>query len=77
MTNMSEVRNNVAESRYELDVDGSLCVAAYNLRDGAIVFTHTEVPAAISGKGIASRLIAAALADVRLIGPHRVVRFDC
>ncbi|HEX8124695.1 MAG TPA: GNAT family N-acetyltransferase [Allosphingosinicella sp.] len=66
MTN--EVRNNEAESRYELEVEGELALAAYRLSDDRIVFTHTEVPAALEGKGIASKLVAAALDDVRTKG---------
>lgn len=59
------VRNNAAESRYELEVDGFMALAAYHLRGGAIVFTHTEVPDALEGQGVASRLIRGALADAR------------
>lgn len=63
MTN--EVTNNEAERRYELEVDGGLAVAAYRLGDQRITFTHTEVPGALEGRGIGSKLIAAALDDVR------------
>jgi predicted GNAT family acetyltransferase len=60
-----EVRNNEAAHRYELEVEGQLALAAYRLGDGRIVFTHTEVPDALEGRGIGSRLVEAALADVR------------
>jgi hypothetical protein len=60
-----EVRNNEAEHRYELEVDGQLALAAYRLRDGRITFTHTEVPDALEGRGIGSKLVKAALDDVR------------
>jgi predicted GNAT family acetyltransferase len=65
---MSEVRNNEAGHQYELEVDGQLALAAYRLSDGRIVFTHTEVPEALEGKGIGSRLVKAALDDVRTKG---------
>ena len=48
--------------------DDGLCFATYEEREGAILFTHTEVAAAAEGKGYASRLIEAALADVRARG---------
>jgi predicted GNAT family acetyltransferase len=65
---MNEVRDNPDEQRYELDVDGKLAIAAYERRGGAIAFTHTEVPEALEGQGVASRLIEGALADVRRQG---------
>lgn len=65
MTDAGDVQNNEAEGRYELEVDGQLAIAVYENRDGALVFTHTEVPQALEGQGVASRLIKAALADAR------------
>ena len=63
-----EVRNNEAERRYELEVDGELAIAEYRLRPGRISFTHTGVPDAIEGRGIGKRLVKAALADARAKG---------
>jgi len=65
---MSEVSNNEAEQRYELEVDGALAIAAYRLRDDRITFTHTEVPDALEGRGIGSKLVKAALDDARAKG---------
>ncbi|WP_253183228.1 GNAT family N-acetyltransferase [Sphingobium phenoxybenzoativorans] len=65
MSDTSEVRNNQAEGQYELEIDGQLAIAAYERRDGALVFTHTQVPEALEGQGVGSRLIRAALRDVR------------
>ncbi len=36
--------------------------------DGPMVITHTEVPEALEGRGIASRLVKAAVADARAGG---------
>ncbi|HEX8511848.1 MAG TPA: GNAT family N-acetyltransferase [Allosphingosinicella sp.] len=63
-----EVRNNEAGSRYELEVEGELALAAYRLSDDRITFTHTEVPDALEGRGIGSKLVKAALDDVRTKG---------
>lgn len=60
-----DVRNNIAEQRYELAVEGALAIAVYERRGDALAFTHTHVPRALEGKGIGSRLIRGALADVR------------
>lgn len=62
---MSDITNNRAEGRYELTVDGQTAIAAYQQRGDVIAFIHTEVPAALEGRGVASRLIAGALDDVR------------
>ena len=40
-------------------------VAAYQLDDNVIAFTHTLVPKALEGRGIGSRLIRAALDSAR------------
>jgi predicted GNAT family acetyltransferase len=63
-----EVRNNAAEHRYELAVDGQMAIAEYRLRPGRISFTHTEVPDALGGRGIGKRLVKAALDDARAQG---------
>ena len=63
-----EVRNNEAQQQYELDVEGQLALAAYRLRDGRITFTHTEVPEALEGQGVGSKLVKAALDDARAQG---------
>ena len=59
------VTDNEAESRYELHAAGSIATAAYERRGGVIAFTHTIVPEKLRGQGIASKLIAGALANVR------------
>jgi predicted GNAT family acetyltransferase len=60
-----DVRNNAELNRFELDVDGHLAVAHYRLSPGVITFTHTEVPPALSGRGIGSALARGALESAR------------
>jgi uncharacterized protein len=56
-----QVQNNTAASRFEVEVDGALAIIAY-LRDGqTITFTHTQVPPALEGQGLASSMAHAAL----------------
>ncbi len=62
------MRHNAAESRYELDTDRGLAVAAYREEGDRLIFTHTEVPPADEGKGVATRLVRAALDDARRRG---------
>jgi len=62
---MDNVTDNRAEHEFELMVDGHRAIAAYQLEEGKIVFTHTIVPKAIEGRGVASKLIKAALDSAR------------
>ncbi|MCL7713786.1 GNAT family N-acetyltransferase [Stenotrophomonas mori] len=66
------VVHDAASERFTTDVDGHLAVLDYTWRDGAMVITHTGVPAAIGGRGIAARLTRAALAHARTAGARVV-----
>ena len=55
------VVHNEAARRFEAAVEGRLAVAEYRRAGEAIVFTHTEVPAALEGRGIANALAHTAL----------------
>ena len=61
--------NNADQHRYEISVDGTLAgYAEYNLLEGAVLFTHTEILEAFEGKGLGSKLARYALDDVRSKG---------
>jgi predicted GNAT family acetyltransferase len=63
------VRDNPEAGRYELvDGDRVLGVAAYERRGDTVVFTHTEVDPDAGQPGLGSRLVRAALDDVRARG---------
>ena len=68
----SDVRDNKALSRFELDVEGGVAFANYRLMQSAVVITHTETPRALRGHGIASELVKGALELIRADG-HKVV----
>jgi uncharacterized protein len=65
---MAEVRDNKAQSRFELDVDGGIAFANYRLTPQAVIITHTETPRALRGRGIASELVEGALSLIRADG---------
>ncbi len=65
---MDQVRHNQERGRYELDSGGETAIAAYRRAGDVLSFTHTEVPEALEGQGVGSRLVAGALADVRAQG---------
>jgi uncharacterized protein len=61
-----DVVDNTEEHRYEARSDGELVGRiAYALEGDVITLIHTEVEPEHEGKGIAGRLVAGALADIR------------
>jgi predicted GNAT family acetyltransferase len=68
------VRDNKAQQRFEMGTGDNAAVAYYSLAPGVITFTHTEVPAALRGQGIASRLTRGVLEAARAQGLKVVPR---
>jgi uncharacterized protein len=63
------VRDNEEEGRYEARIGGDVIGAIlYQEQPGRLTLIHTEVDSAVEGKGVASRLIAGTLEDVRRRG---------
>ena len=62
------VRHNTAAHRYEIDTDGRMSVAEYELVEGKQVFTHTLVPEELRGRGLAEALVKTALDDAMRAG---------
>ena len=56
------VTHNATRQRFEATVDGHVCVADYQLRGNVAWLTHTGVPSAVGGRGIAAELVRVALA---------------
>ena len=59
------VTNNEKQHRFEYEEDGHVAFAAYQLKPDVIVFTHTEVPKELGGRGIGGKLAEAALQYAR------------
>lgn len=68
MSSELEIHDNSAQSRFETYVDGLLAEAVYKLEGDTIRFTHTVVPEALGGRGIAGALAKTALASARARG---------
>src|SRR6266699_5634334 len=68
----ASVRDNKAQSRFELDIEGAVAFANYRLAPSAVIITHTETPRALRGRGIASELVQGALELIRADG-HKVI----
>jgi predicted GNAT family acetyltransferase len=71
---MPDVRDNKAQHRFEMNAGGEMAVINYRLAPGVITFTHTEVPAALWGQGVGSRLVRGALEAARADGLKVVPR---
>lgn len=64
----NEVHDNKEARRYELQTPQGLAFAEYRPAGSAVMFTHTEVPEAMEGQGVGSRLVKAALDDAKAQG---------
>lgn len=61
------VRANLDRNRYEVMVDDQVAGHVdFELSDGQVVLTHTEVRRDFRGRGLARRVVANALFDARL-----------
>lgn len=61
-----EVRDNPAQNRFDLLVDGTVGgFAAYHVRDGRVIITHSEVDPAHRGEGLGSELAVGTLDQLR------------
>jgi hypothetical protein len=65
---LATVRNNPVLSRFELETERGTAVALYRTAPGVLTIYHTEVPPALRGRGIASRLVHDVLEQIRAKG---------
>ena len=65
---MIPVKDNVLDRRYELQVDGMLAVADYQLEAGKMHITHVIVPPELRGGGVAATLMAGVVEDAKKRG---------
>ena len=69
----TEVRDNPGERRFELLVDGTPAgFAAYRVRDGITVITHSEVDGKYRGQGLGNVLAEQTLDQLRAQGARVV-----
>lgn len=54
--------------RFETREEDMPCLLEYTLADGVMTITHTGVPAAVGGRGIAAALVQEALETARAEG---------
>lgn len=74
-TDTIEIANNEKESRFEASALEGMAYLRYQmLRDGTVVLLHTEVPPALGGRGLASRLARTGLDFSRSRGAKVIVK---
>ena len=69
---MTAIQHDRARHRFELVVDGEACELDYRDDGGTMTITHTGVPPALGGRGLAGQLVQAAFDWARGAG-RRVV----
>lgn len=70
------VRDNARAHRFEAEVEGITSFIDYRRHGRVLTLTHTEVPPALGGKGVGTKLVRGALDIVRERGETIVVRCD-
>lgn len=63
-----DISHETQHPRFSTSVDRHLCVLDYHLSAAVMTITHTGVPTAVGGKGIAAALTQAALDTARANG---------
>lgn len=61
----ANVRNNQAEGRFEIEIDGAIAELTYRRQPNSITFLHTGVPPELEGRGLAKQLAVAGLGYAR------------
>ena len=64
----SEIRDNPARSRFEMDAGNDVAFVNYRLAPGVITLSHTEVPEELEGLGNGSKIVRGVLDIVRARG---------
>ena len=54
---MSVVRDNAAQSRFEIEENGAVAFATYRRTGDTLMIPHVEAPPELRGKGTAGRLM--------------------
>lgn len=65
---MNPIEHDPSGHRFSTQIEGSDAVLDYSLASNVMTITHTSVPPAIAGRGIAAELMRAALKAARASG---------
>ena len=73
---MPQVEDNPAMSRFEMRSGDNTAFVEYRRAGDRIVLVHTEVPRALSGQGVGSKLVRGTLDALRGVGRKVVPRCE-
>ena len=73
---MLMVSDNPAMHRFEMTSGDAVAFVEYQRVGGQIILTHTEVPEAMSGQGVGSKLVAGVLDKIRSEGAKVVAQCE-
>ena len=65
---MTDIAHDPASKRFTIEVDGQVAYLEYERAGEVVVITHTIVPPAIGGRGIAGDLVRTALEHAKAEG---------
>lgn len=74
MVEGGEVIDNPSMHRFELPIGDEVATAYYAIEEGRMVFTHTEAPFALSGRGYGSKLARGAFEAARSRGMRVIAK---
>ncbi|MGB1262428.1 MAG: GNAT family N-acetyltransferase [Cognaticolwellia sp.] len=66
--------HNAPACRYEYHIDGDIAYITYDEQNGSMHLTHTVVPEALAGKGLAKILLEAVLEQINADNKKAVAR---
>lgn len=69
-----ELIHNKAENKYEYHIDEHVAYITYDDQDGNMHLTHTIVPDALAGKGLARMLLEDVLEEIKKDGKKAVAQ---
>ena len=70
------VTRNASVNSFEVTIEGHLAKVDYRMSGNRMIITHTEVPEALRGKGVAEQLVAFAVKYARKHGLEVVAECD-
>ena len=69
-----ELIHNADECKYEYHIDGYVAYITYDDQNGEMHLTHTIVPDALAGKGLAKMLLEDVLGEIEKAGKKAVAQ---
>lgn len=69
-----ELIHNTNECKYEYHIDGHVAYITYDDQNGNMHLTHTIVPDALAGKGLAKMLLEDVLCEIEKAGKKAVAQ---